>query len=107
MTDELLKLRKIDLHRHLLGSTSPKTYLRIVKKYGLELPVNSIAELDSLLTIREPVAGLREFFRPWKHLSRLIISPEALFEIAYDAFADEARDNVCYVEMRASSANAS
>lgn len=99
---ELRTAKKADLHRHLLGSTTKATALLVSAKYGAKLPTHDMLELDDYLKITTPVTGLRELFRPWAHLSRLIVSPNALSRLAYEALKDAAADNVRYVELRTS-----
>jgi adenosine deaminase len=66
VAEELIKLQKIDLHRHLLGSVSSDIVLKIAQEYSLKLPTTNKDKLDQKLTIQRPVNSLREFFRPWK-----------------------------------------
>jgi len=93
---------KIDLHRHLLGSLTCEHVRELVDTHALDVPDWSPAELASLLTITKPVAGLREFFRPWSTLSKLLVSPEVAESIAYMTMRQAHDDKVVYAEFRVS-----
>lgn len=100
--DFLLKAPKVDLHRHLLGSVSLDSFVKVSKKYGLTLPANVEDDLYKILKIIEPVPGLKEFFRPWRFFSRLLVKPEAVYDITYDVLSDLRNDYICYSEIRTS-----
>jgi adenosine deaminase len=102
ISNAILNAPKIDLHRHLLGSLSIDSFIKISNKYNIPLPKNNEDELMNLLKIYKPVNGLKEFFKPWKYFSRLIISPEVVYDITYEVLRDLAKDNVCYSEIRTS-----
>ena len=93
---------KIDLHRHLIGSISPQMLLNISKKHAFSLPTRSIEELDNLLTIKEPVNGLKPFFKSWPFISKLVFSPDILSSLTEYVLRDAHKDNVVYTELRAS-----
>ena len=99
---EIIKLPKIDLHRHLLGCVTLETFLKVSKKFSIKLPSQNISELREMLTITKPVNGLSELFKPWKYLSRLIINPEVIYILTVEALKDASNDNIQYVELRIS-----
>lgn len=98
--DGLRKEPKIDLHRHLLGSISASTVVDVAKECNLALPSSTVEGIEQLLSFREPVRGLQEFFRPWSILSRLIVSPQTISRFVYLALKDAYDDNVIYAELR-------
>lgn len=93
---------KIDLHRHLLGSISAEMLSCISKEIPLSLPNCSFEELENLLTIKEPVNGLRPYFRPWSILSKLLITPDIVSSLVYYVLRDAKKDNIIYTEIRVS-----
>lgn len=92
---------KIDLHRHLLGSLTAQDVQELAAVHKLVLPTSSSAELEGLLRIRRPVRGLKEFFRPWPVLSKLLVSPAVLESLSYMALRHAHSDCVVYTEFRA------
>lgn len=91
---------KIDLHRHLLGSVSAEMVFSVAKEHNLPLPTRSLGELEDLLTIKEPVNGLRPYFRPWTILSKLLVAPDIISSLVYHVLRDAYKDNVIYTELR-------
>lgn len=102
VTPAVARAPKIDLHRHLLGSLTCDHVLQLAIEHELPIPTHSPTHLEDLLTIQRPVAGLREFFKPWSTLSKLLVSPEVVESIAYLALKQAYEDRVVYAEFRAS-----
>jgi adenosine deaminase len=101
VTSSLADSPKIDLHRHLLGCLTPQNVWDLAVAHGLQLPLETIDKLREFIVIETPVAGLREFFRPWSLLSRLLVSPAILESIFYLALKQAHEDRVVYCELRA------
>src|SRR5712664_416799 len=93
-------LPKVDLHRHLTGSISAQTAVKIAAKYDIELPTYIAADLDKILFSQERVADHRQYFVPWPILNKLFISLEAVRELLLEVVRDAALDNVIYTELR-------
>lgn len=93
-------LPKVDLHRHITGSITAESAVRIAAKYGVWLPTYDAAELDSQLFGECGVSTLREYFRPWDLLNKLFVSRHSTREIILDVVRRAADDNVAYLELR-------
>ena len=48
---KMISLPKVDLHRHLTGSITALTAVRLAAKYGVELPTYIAAELDRIYLV--------------------------------------------------------
>lgn len=96
----LAALPKIDLHRHLEGSLRLPTLFEIAQKNGLDLPARTIEELRPLVEVNERDRDFRDFLAKFDVLRRFYQSPEAIQQVAYEAVADAAQDNVRYLELR-------
>jgi len=99
---DLISLPKIDLHRHLLGSVSAKTVLKIQKKQSIISINEDEHSLNEKLILRYPEKDFNEYIRPWRFLSHLITSPEIVYILAYEALKEASEDNVKLVELRTS-----
>lgn len=95
-------LPKIDLHRHLLGSLPAESVIKIARKYHVSLPSQQKEDLENMLAFDKKVSGLKEFFKPWRIYSKLLVSPDALYDITYDVLMAASVDQICYTELRAS-----
>lgn len=93
------ELPKVDLHRHITGSISGRTAVRLALKYDVELPTFIVYDLEKEIFPR-PVDTLEEYFRAWPILNRLFVSQEAIREIVLQTMKDAAEDNVVYTEIR-------
>ncbi|WP_157195792.1 adenosine deaminase [Bradyrhizobium sp. YR681] len=96
----IASLPKIDLHRHVTGSISAATAVRIAAKYGVELPTYIAADLDKILFSQESVSDHQQYFIPWPILNKLFVSLAAVREILIEIVRDAAADNVIYTELR-------
>jgi adenosine deaminase len=104
-TNRIRAIKKADLHRHLLGSVSPKMFVRAQAGRNFSsAPRLSREQARAALVIDTPVNGLEPLFRPWRLLSKLISTPEIIKNWILGALSAAARDNVVYVELRVGSA---
>jgi adenosine deaminase len=93
-------LPKVDLHRHITGSITAETAVRVAAKYGVWLPTYDASELEEQLFGQSGVSTLREYFRPWELLNKLFVGRQATREIVLDIARRAADDRVAYVELR-------
>ena len=96
----LRALPKIDLHRHLEGSITPETLLRVARYYGGSLPTHDLAELRRRIQIDPREPGFAGFLSRFAVFRGFYPSREAIEDIARTAVRQAARDNVKYLELR-------
>lgn len=96
----LKEFPKVDLHRHLEGSVSAETLIRLASTYGGDLPAYDIEGLRPFIEIKDDPPGFKNFLDKFKVLRAFYTSREAIGEAAYTAVKDAAGDNVKYLELR-------
>lgn len=96
----LKALPKIDLHRHLEGSLRLETLAEIARTHQIDLPGKDFETIRPYVQITNEPPSSRSFLAKFKVLRRFYQSPETISRLAYEAVADAAEDNVCYLELR-------
>ncbi len=96
----IFNLPKIDLHRHLEGSLRLSTLAEIAHQHGVDLPSWSLEELRPYVQVVDDTPDFLGFLAKFKLLRRFYSSREAVMRVAYEAVADAAIDNICYLELR-------
>ena len=91
---------KIELHRHLTGSISAETAIKIALKHNIYLPTYLRAELEDHLVPKNCRRDLEEYFKPWETLNQLFINPEAVYELIFNVIKEASEDNIIYLELR-------
>jgi adenosine deaminase len=91
---------KVDLHRHLEGSISAETLVRIASKYGGELPAYTAEKLRPFIQMDAETKGFAAFFQKFQVYRGFYSCREAIEEVAYTAVKDAALDNIKYLELR-------
>ena len=91
---------KVDLHRHLEGSITAETLVRIAAQYGGALPAHTVEELRPYVQMDAELPSFASFLKKFLVYRGFYTSPEAIREIAYAAVKDAALDNVKYLELR-------
>jgi adenosine deaminase len=99
---DIRSVPKIDLHRHLLGSTRTRTLLEFSQRNGSRAAYNSLESIERALVHHRAANDLLEYIHPWTTLRSLIRTPEDVRRIAAEAAEDAAHDHVVYVEFRSS-----
>lgn len=104
---ELIKVPKVDLHRHLIGSIRPEVLVYIANKLDISLPTfgNDPERIRAASVISTPmVDGYRKFLRQkiWGVFKEIFSNTSGVANSIYWAIADASRDGVCYVEFRVS-----
>jgi len=97
----VFNMPKIELHRHLEGSLRLSTLSEIALQHGVDLPTMDPEELRPFVqVVEEDVPDFLGFLAKFKLLRRFYSSHEAVSRVAYEAVADAAEDNICYLELR-------
>lgn len=93
---------KAELHCHLDGSLRLETLLALAKHQGkLDfLPADSLAGLQEALLAIDHAGSLEAYLSWFRYSLAVMQSREALARIAYELAEDNARENVCYLEVR-------
>jgi adenosine deaminase len=91
---------KVDLHRHLEGSISAETLVRIAAQYGGDLPAYTVEELRPYIQMNAASQGFALFFQKFKVYRGFYPCRKAIEDVAYTAVMEAARDTVKYLELR-------
>jgi aminodeoxyfutalosine deaminase len=86
---------KAELHVHLEGSIQPATLLILARRNGVDLPVETVAELQNWFTFRD----FNHFIDIYFDISNCLRTAEDYELIAYEFGANMARQNVRYAEV--------
>jgi aminodeoxyfutalosine deaminase len=86
---------KAELHVHLEGAIQPATLLILAQRNGVELPVQTVAELQNWFTFRD----FNHFIDIYFDISNCLRTAEDYELIAYEFGANMARQNVRYAEV--------
>ena len=86
---------KAELHVHLEGAIQPATLLTLAQRNGVELPVQTVEEMQNWFTFR----NFRHFVEIYFAISRCLKTEEDYELIAYEFGANMARQNVRYAEV--------
>lgn len=104
LRQEIHRLPKVDLHRHLEGSLRLSTLSEIAREHGVDLPSHDINDLRRYVQITDDPPDFHRFLEKFRLLRRFYKTPEAVARVAYEAVTDAAADNVRYLELRFSPA---
>ncbi|XP_031832823.2 adenosine deaminase-like protein [Nomia melanderi] len=88
-------LPKVELHAHLNGSLSPDT---LKKLYKMQNP--SSDNCENIVMSTEKYSSLGECFKVFDIAHSLTVTPEAVYQSAYDVIKEFKEDNVIYLELR-------
>ncbi|HET90154.1 MAG TPA: adenosine deaminase [Chloroflexi bacterium] len=98
---QLHALPKVDLHRHLEGSLRLKTLSEIAQEHGIDLPSYDIEYLRRFATVvTDDRPDFHLFLAKFTFLRRFYPTRAAVEQVAYEAVADAAADNIKYLELR-------
>jgi len=104
LQETIFSMLKVDLHRHLIGSVKPQTFLEVAREYNIPLPTHDLGQLKHLITISKPVSNLRDFLKPLKLITQCFYDEDAIAKITYEAVRDAYKDNIRYLELIVGSA---
>jgi adenosine deaminase len=94
------RLPKTDLHMHLPGSTPLSQIRRFLKQQGL-----SDAQVQEKSTIKSEYASLNDFLDTYYRTTGVIKTPAHFQQAAFKVIQECAKENVRYLELRASILN--
>ena len=101
MDSLLTSMPKVELHRHLEGCIRTSTLLELAKGGAIDLPTRTHAELDSLVKLKGPMAGLEQVLAMFGLLRTAFVDLEAVERITREALEDALhRENVRLLELR-------
>jgi aminodeoxyfutalosine deaminase len=86
---------KAELHVHLEGSIQPATLLTLAERNGVQLPVQTVADLQNWFTFRD----FNHFIEIYFEISSCLKTTEDYELIVYEFGATMARQNVRYAEV--------
>ena len=86
---------KAELHVHLEGSIQPATLLTLAERNGVQLPVQTVEEMQRWFTFR----NFPHFVEIYIAISRCLKTAEDYELIAYEFGANMARQHVKYAEV--------
>jgi adenosine deaminase len=98
--EKMKEFPKVDLHRHLEGSISPETLIKIAKKYGGTLPSHDLDKLKPLIQVNNDPPGFSNFLSKFNVFRGFYSIGDAIAEVAFTAVKEAAEDNVKYLELR-------
>lgn len=91
---------KIDLHRHLDGSIRSKTIIDIAKEKRYNLPTYDLIKIKKYVQVDKNCKSLKDFLKTFEFFYPLLMFPDVMERVAYEASEDAAKDNVKYCEFR-------
>ncbi len=100
LKDQVHRLPKVELHRHLEGCVSAELLLEIARDYQIKLPTRDLEELRAHVQIRGQAAGLVEFLDKFFWIGMAFPTLEAVEYVSYCVCRDCARDNIRVLELR-------
>ncbi len=90
----------IDLHRHLDGSVRLSTILELGKKYGLDLPADTLEGLRPHVQVTEPLDDIMVYFGKFRWMVEILVDLSACERIAYENVLDAQKEGLDYIELR-------
>lgn len=90
---------KIDLHCHLDGSVRPETIMELSKAQGIELPYDSLEEMNKYLHC-EDAKSLVDYLKRFDVTLAVMQDEASLERITYELCEDAAEENVRWLEIR-------
>jgi adenosine deaminase len=87
-------MRKVELHVHLEGSIRPETVLHLARKNQVDLPAQSLSELQDWYRFRD----FPHFVQVYVGVTKCIKDPDDIEFVAKQFFEGQARQNIAYSE---------
>lgn len=97
--NQIKKLPKLELHRHLDGAVQPKLIFDLAQKNKIDLPVNNLKELKKYYQITKQTTAA-EFVQKFDLVISLMQTPENIQTIAYEQVLNLKKENILYAELR-------
>ena len=97
--NQIKKLPKIELHRHLDGAVQPKLIFDLAQKNKIDLSVSNLKGLKKYYQITKQTSAA-EFVQKFDLVISLMQTPENLQTIAYEQVLNLKKENILYAELR-------
>jgi adenosine deaminase len=96
---QLRRLPKIDLHRHLDCCMRWSTLIELAPQVGIEINPNHVKRQDDFLVL-DPMKDLEAVLKKFLNSQKVLASEEILTRLAYEACEDAFNDNILITEFR-------
>lgn len=90
----------IELHLHLDGSLRPETVWELSKEQGIELPAESLSDVQDKMRVPEDCKTLEEYLERFALPLLVLQREDALERVAFELTEDLAKEGVDYAEIR-------
>lgn len=96
---QLRRLPKVELHRHLDCSMRWSTLIELAPQVGISVPKGYIHRQEAFLVL-DPMKDLESVLKKFLNSQKVLASEEILTRLAYEACEDAFNDNVLICEFR-------
>jgi adenosine deaminase len=97
--DELKRLEKVELHRHLEGSLRLSTLLELAPQVGIEVPKSPELQAEKFL-VTQPMKDLVSVLNKFWMTQAVLTSEEILSRITFEAIEDAYTEGIRILELR-------
>lgn len=94
---QIEQMEKVVLHLHLDGSLRPETVREWLKEEGKDV---SLEEVQNALMVEKDCRDLTEYLEKFDLPCRMLQTEDHIMQATYELFADLAKQNVIYAEVR-------
>ncbi len=95
LAERIRAMPKVELHIHLEGSVTPKTFLQLCERHGIKPPAETEDELADLFRYRD----FDHFIPLYLAIQNSIRTPEDFAFVVYELGADRAAQRILYSEV--------